>query len=302
MDVDASAPTASATRQRIVRTSSIVRQVARRIETAQVRQATSRLRALPDFLILGAPKSGTTSLHYWLRQHPGVVPATAKELHYFDKNLGQGDRWYRAQFPLRMVLGGVSVRRRLHAITGEATPSYLRLPGVRDDVARLTPDARFVVILRDPTQRAYSDYRMEVRSGREHRTFRDALLAPEHQAQAQCECAHLEYPADWTYRSSHVTRGLYAQQLAHWFERFPRRQFLILEFGALAAASLETYREVLDFLGLPFVPAQFRAVNVDTTDPSATDSAPDPALLAALDEQFAEPNHRLRDLVGVEFA
>src|SRR4051794_39950057 len=92
----------------------------RRAARVLVRRPTSSQRALPDFLIIGAQKSGTTSLYDYLCQHPQVRPAMTKEVHYFDFNFTRGTRWYRSHFPL-----GVGSR---NWVTGEATPYYLFHP------------------------------------------------------------------------------------------------------------------------------------------------------------------------------
>ena len=95
---------------------------------------------MPDFVIVGAARSGTTSLYRWLGSHPDVAPAWKKEIHYFDEYHGHGRRWYRAHFPFRH-------RGR---ITGEASPYMLFHPLAPDRAAReLPPSTKFIVILRN---------------------------------------------------------------------------------------------------------------------------------------------------------
>ena len=121
---------------------------------------THRHHALPDFLILGAQKAGTTSLFVHLQKFPQVVAPSTKELHFFSEGrwpgtyADQGLGWYRSQFPLRAELRDAS------AITGEATPRYLFEPLALRRAARHLPDSRWIIVLRDPVERALSQYAM----------------------------------------------------------------------------------------------------------------------------------------------
>ena len=110
-------------------------------------EATSRHRPLPDFLILGAQKAGTTALYQSLCRHPRVSAAFTKEVHYFDLQPDRSDRWYRGHFPRRPQRTGSSKR----FLTGEATPYYLFHPSVPERVAEKVPHAKLIVLLRDPS-------------------------------------------------------------------------------------------------------------------------------------------------------
>jgi len=102
----------------------------------------------PEFLIIGVPKGGTSSLLHWLSSHPQLWCHPRKELHFFNSAWEQGEAWYRAQFPLFDASRGV---RR-----GEATPNYFLDPLVPERVAAAAPEARLILLLRDPLQRAIS--------------------------------------------------------------------------------------------------------------------------------------------------
>ena len=132
-----------------------------------LRQATARWRPLPDFLVIGAQKAGTTALYAYLRWHPGITGPSWKEVSFFDRHWWRGEAWYRGQFPLRG-------RGRL---VGEASPSYLFHPLAPERVHSLVPGARLVALVRDPVARAYSHYQHEVALGREPLGFEDALAA-----------------------------------------------------------------------------------------------------------------------------
>ena len=103
------------------------------------RLATAPVRTLPDFLIIGAQKSGTTFLYQLLVQHPHVKPAFVKEVHYFDLEYRKGVNWYRSHFPLQM-------RNSREYITGEASPYYLFHPHAPRRASAVVPDAKLVVL------------------------------------------------------------------------------------------------------------------------------------------------------------
>ena len=132
-------------------------------------RATSFGRPLPDFLILGAQKAGTTALYSYLRKHPSIIGPSWKEVSYFDRHYARGPAWYRGNFPNKLRTRG--------ALVGEASPSYLFHPLGPRRVRELVPEARLVALLRDPVDRALSHYNHERALGREPLSFEDALAA-----------------------------------------------------------------------------------------------------------------------------
>jgi len=238
----------------------------------------------PTFMIIGAQKAGTTSLHQYLGEHPDVGMPTTKEVHYFDFEAQRPLDWYRAHFPLR---GSCS-----H--TGEATPLYLFHPAVPARVRAALPDVRLIVLLRDPVERAYSHHNYEVALGFEELSF-DEAVAREPERLAGEEQRILADPGYRSYAFQHysyVSRGLYSGQLERWFEHFPREQFLVLAAERLFTDPAGTLHEVQRWLGLSeHTPAELTARNAGSYAPI------DPALRSQLRERFAPDVSRLRDLV-----
>ena len=117
-----------------------------------VRMVTNRWRALPDFLIIGAQKAGTGFLHHYLTEHPAILSAAQKEIHYFTIHYGRGPGWYRAQFPLERLVHPAG------HMTGEASPNYIYHPRAAERANDLVPSARIIAILRDPVSRATSHF------------------------------------------------------------------------------------------------------------------------------------------------
>ena len=241
------------------------------------RRATAPLRALPDYLVIGAMKSGTTWLHLLLAHHPQILPASRKEVHYFDNHLQRGPLWYRAHFHTRFKLWRGSRRRRARMLTGEATPRYLAMPHIPKEAARLVPEARVLILLRNPVDRVWSHYWHRVREGVEDLDFEPAL---------EQDGRHDGY----------LARSRYAEQVARWMDFFPRRNILILGSEETFAHPREGCARVLDFLGLqPHPKPDFAPVNT-------ADYEPIPEHVRKRLAEYFEPHNRaLYELVGRDF-
>lgn len=215
----------------------------------RLRLATGRHGALPAFLIAGTQRGGTTFLYDLLLQHPAVYPALVKEVHYFDRHYANGEAWYRANFSPHLAANGSEPAQ----ITGESTPCYLYHPHAPKRVAELVPDARIIILLRNPVQRAYSHYNLMREFGIETLSFEDALRAePERIAEDARRLGEDEnYFGRMRARYSYVDRGKYIEQVPRWFDYFPASQILILQSEAMYADPPATARQVAEFLGLP---------------------------------------------------
>ena len=255
---------------------------------AELRWRMGQSRALPDAVILGAQKSGTSSLHNYLVQHPGVVEPLRKEVHYFDIGYERGEAWYRAHFGLLGAPG----------LNLDSSPYYLFHPAVPQRLHDLLPDAKLIVLLRDPVRRAYSHYWHERDKGRETLGFEDAIAAePERLGDS-----HQQLAAGTLQRShahqhfSYLARGRYAEQLERWFALFPREQFLVLRFEDLAREPLVALNQALGFLGLPPAAAvSLEARNTRQYPPLAEPTA------VQLRAYFEPHNRRLEQLLGRTF-
>lgn len=261
-----------------------VRKVVRNTIWASGR-ATARWRGLPDFLVIGAQKAGTTALYAYLRWHPSILGPSWKEVSFFDRHWWRGDAWYRGQFPLRS-------RGKL---VGEASPSYLFHPLAPERVLSVVPEARLIALLREPAERAYSHYQHEVALGREPLSFEEALDAEDERLRGEVErlCADPRAFSRAWWDHAYASRGLYAEQLERWLEFFPREQLLVLTTDELGERPAETYATVLEFLGAPpyQLPEYPRVFDRDYP-PMRDDTR------AALHARFAEPNRRLERLLG----
>lgn len=188
--------------------------------------------SLPNFLLIGAMRSGTTSLARYLGAHPDIFVAPQKEIHFFDFNFERGDDWYRQQF------AGVSTERHV----GEATQTYMYDSDIPPKMAALLPDARLIAILRNPVDRAYSHYWHSRTHGKEPLQFSEAISV---------EVERLASAPDRRirYAYSYVDRGHYLSQLKRVCEYYPREALLVILFENLRDAPRETFTTLCSFLG-----------------------------------------------------
>jgi hypothetical protein len=191
---------------------------------------------LPDFLVLGTQKGGTTTLQQLLMQHPGVYLAPGKEVHYFSKHWDQPTAWYASHY------AGAAPDQHC----GDITPFYLFHPLVPQRIHSLLPNAQLIVLLRDPVERALSQYFHSVRLGFETLPLEDALAAEEERLNTG-EPQHLQ-------EHSYLSRSRYLEQLDRYLQLFPDRHLLVLQSEAFFADPTATWRRIESFLDLPQAP------------------------------------------------
>jgi len=190
----------------------------------------------PNFFILGAPKCGTTTIYESLDQHPDACMSKVKEPNFFadDYLFSKGLDWYVSKY-----FGKCGCCR----VRGEATPRYLRMyERVIPRLKQLYSDQemlRFIIVLRDPVERAWSHYLHQIRNGLEDKEFEEALKLEESRRK--------ENPELWY---GYFRDGLYSEQIRPWFEAYPRDRFLILFTHELASDTLGVMRQVYRFLGI----------------------------------------------------
>jgi len=124
---------------------------------------TGSFHSLPDFYIIGAAKCGTTSLYQYLIRHPSVNPGIGKEIHYFEELYYRGENWYRACFPFEFQKFFSKLTHNEIMMSGDSTPRYIDHPLVPNRINKLTPNAKFIVMLRNPIDRAFSHYNMNIK-------------------------------------------------------------------------------------------------------------------------------------------
>ena len=218
------------------------------LEATLAARRLGRVRMRPSVFVVGAQKAGTTSLHALMNDHPGMRAPLVKEVHYFDLAAHRSKAWYEAHFPVAATADNGP------ALAFDTTPYYLFHPQAASRIARYDPEARIVVLLRDPVQRAWSHYWHEWRRGFETLEPMDAFsqeavrLADPHMRVGETSreiFAHQHY--------SYCARSEYDRQLERWFVCFPPTNILILRSESLFEAPEATLARLADFLEItPF--------------------------------------------------
>jgi hypothetical protein len=195
-------------------------------------------------VIIGAQKSGTGAFYKILRQHP-LVSNREGEIHFFDIFYQEGIEWYKAQFPL--ISHPESIRI-------DKSPYYLFHPSVPERMHAILPDAKVIILLRNPVDRAYSQYWMNIRNDREQLSFRDAIHAESGRLAGEKERIILtgKTPQYSNHRHfSYLSRGLYIEQLRNWLNYYPIEQMFIISLTDFVKNPEKVIQETLVFLELP---------------------------------------------------
>lgn len=198
----------------------------------------------PNFFIVGAAKAGTTSLYAYLREHPQVFMSRVKEPHFFSKVNPLPEQ--------RHIVTSITSESKyldlfrdangLKAI-GEASPSYLWTKEAPQRIRETIPKARIIILLRDPIDRAYSHYLMDVREGFQRLPFHEAITQDFKKKEKGWGVSHL-----------YIDLGLYYHQVNRYFAVFPREQVLVLKFDNLTRDSRGLLLKVAQFLGIDTLP------------------------------------------------
>jgi hypothetical protein len=239
-------------------------------------RVTSSARALPDFVIIGGMRCGSTALFDWISRHPDVRGPHPKEIHFFDVNFHRGVGWYRSFFPRR-----VAGRKTL-----EASPSYLAHVGAPRRAASVLPEARLIALLREPAERAWSHYRFRRSRGQEDRSF-SAAIREELAAPMVSGMESFAAPGAIPY----LLAGMYAAQLDRWFEAYDRDRVLVLFSDRMFDEPEAVLQRIEAFTGLAEVEIPLRPANVSPP------AEPDPGLMAEIREYYDKPNRRLTELL-----
>ncbi len=261
---------------------------------------TASLRVLPDFVIAGAQRCGTTSLQNVLTQHPNITSARLmKGVHYFDTAYDRGADWYRTHFPTRAYARWKERSTGAPLRVGEASPYYMFHPLAPDRIKATLPGVKVIVLLRDPVERTISHHKHETRRGNETSSLEDALDQEASRIAGEADRIRNEpfYNSFPHQTYTYMSRSRYAPQVAGLFDRFGRDSVLVLQSEAFFEDPKGIYLRALTFLDVPhWVPEDFPHINATASSKVAE------ATRARLIEEFREPNNELAELLDERFA
>ncbi|NJO71288.1 MAG: tetratricopeptide repeat protein [Oscillatoriales cyanobacterium RM1_1_9] len=198
----------------------------------------------PDFIILGTQKGGTTSLYYYLAQHPQIMPSLIKEIEFWGSKFNRGLPWYLSHFP--------PTPQGQKILTGEATPSYFDTSVVPNRLLNCFPKIKLIVLLRNPVERAISHYYQWVDLNWELQPLDLAVdTAIEQLQNLNSPIGSQVLSQVWNQPDNYVARGMYVEFLKKWFSIFPGEQILILKSEDFYQNPAVTLQQVYKFLELP---------------------------------------------------
>ncbi|MGA9747849.1 MAG: sulfotransferase domain-containing protein [Nocardioides sp.] len=279
-----------------------------KVAARQTGVLSSTFRPLPDFLLIGAKRGGTTSLYFDLLAHPAVLalypppvprlkPEATKGVHYFDSQSWRSERWYRSHFPTRLTRRRVAGRTGMRPIAGEGSPYYLFHPAAAQRASALVPEAAIIVILRDPTMRAYSHWKERRRNGAEALSFEDAIAAEPDRLAGQRErlLADARFQSYAWEQQSYLAQSVYVDALRPWWDRFGIDRVHVTLSEDYYRAPADMLGAIQEFLGVPRVsPDRTQVRN------AARGEDLDPGMRRRLAAHFADSNHALAALLGRE--
>lgn len=248
-------------------------------------------RKTPDFIIIGAQKCGTSTFFHHLRKHPDIRLPFRKELHYFDEHFSNGIDWYLRFFEKPRAQGKPYC-------TGEASPYYFFHPRVPERIFSVYPRIKLLLLLRNPVNRAYSQYQHMKRKGRISLSFEHCIhLESEILDGRKEEFMQEEGHTDLIYRRfSFLARSRYSEQLSEWFKYFPREQIMIIRSEDYFSDPAAVYSGFFHFLGLSdfrimprkeHIPGDYEPIGRETR--------------LKLNAYFEPYNQKLAELTGRDF-
>ena len=257
-------------------------------------------RILPSLFIIGVQKGGTTSLVNYLNSHPQIITAQRKDVFYFNNAIhyAKGINWYKAHFALSVYKWLYDKKKGTNAITFDGTPNYFDEPMAAQRLHETFPQAKLVLLLRNPIERAWSNYQMAKRFGFEELSFKEALDLEQERLDAEVRQEKNEKYHNYIYqRLTYKRRGVYINYLKNWTEKFPSKQLLIIKSEDLFENAKETYARITDFIGIDRDPdLKFEIFNkgnhVNEIDPNIREEL----------RLYYEPfNKELYDFIGVDY-
>ena len=233
-----------------------------------------------NFLGVGAQKCGTTTLYHILKQHPDIFMAERKEIHFFDdsNNYSKGINWYKETY----------FKDTGHAkAIGEITPAYMFLEHIPEKILKdLGRDIKFIFMLRNPVDRAYSNYKMELGRNNEHETFLKAIEL-ESERIVESESTKKTY--------SYVQRGFYAKQIKKYLKYFPEENMMFVIFEEFIKEPTNISKEIFKFLG---VQSEFQLNYHIKKNESCEASPMDLKLRNTLIDLFKDDVKELEQIIG----
>jgi hypothetical protein len=264
------------------------------------RYLTLPLRVNPDFIIIGFHKSGTTSLYNYLIQHPNIESASEKELEFFSYAYDRGMSYYKLQFPTKIKKWLIERKTKNKFLTGEASPAYSYHPYAPERIKKNLPNVKLIVLLRNPIDRAYSDYNQDIRRDwQPNVSFEDAISQENsHYKKMMSELKNdliKHHNVNWK-RKGYLTIGKYVIHLEKWIKLFGKEQIFFINTFDLENNLENTLKSLYEFLGVHYIqPQNLSKKNVGKYNKMLSSTREN------LIEYYKEYNKQLEDMLSLKF-
>ncbi len=207
----------------------------------------------PSFFLVGAQKAGTTSLIQYLVAHPQVVAPKWKEIAFFSDatKYKNGIEWYRSHFETRKQ-PLLRKKKPDNGISGDASANHFESLEAPERLKAHYPKGKIVILLRNPVDRAFSQWKMATRYGFEKLSFEEALAQENERLDFAQENVLPKFGHDYIFQKlAYRSKGIYARYLKAWLDAFDRDQILIIQSEKMHSEAEKVYADVLNFLDLP---------------------------------------------------
>ena len=254
---------------------------------------TASLRKLPDFLVIGGKRCGTTTLFEFLRQHPGIANPPFDHMGFFDDNYRLGINYYKSFFPLKNKKNGL-------ILNYDVTTSYLTSPHVPERMYEHMPNVKLIILLRNPTSRAWSEYNSNLREKPNLDTF-ESYIEDEFNDLKNYNFLDKVKNNDYNLidpTKNFLKKGIYVNYLKKWFNLFPRENFLILPTETFAKDENFVFKKIFEFLNLPY----HEIKNLKRMEKVVYKNTLNPETKIKLDKFFEPLNKDLFELIDQKFA
>lgn len=264
------------------------------------RYLTLPLRVNPDFIIIGFHKSGTTSLYDYLIQHPNIESASEKELEFFSYSYDRGIFYYKLQFPTKIKKWLIERKSKKKFLTGEASPAYSYHPYASERIKKHFPNVKLIVLLRNPIDRAYSDYnRDQIRGWKPNVSFEEAISDDDLQYEKMISELknNIIKPHNVKWKSKgYLSIGKYVIYLEKWIKLFGKDKIFFIHTLDLENKLEDTLKSLYEFLGVQYVkPKDLSKKNVGKYNKMSLTTR------KTLIEYYEESNKQLEDMLGLKF-
>ena len=256
---------------------------------------TGFIRVIPDFLVIGAKRCGTTSLYQHLPEHPCISKSPHDNMGFFNDNFHLGVNWYKSFFPTTFTRNKIKSKFG-DFLAFDVTTKYMEEESTANNVYQTKPNMKIIIILRNPVDRAYSQYHLSVRQTAERRSFEDVVEENMNRLNKESH-EHYEIKPKFSVKEdNYLKKGLYALQLRYWLKIFPRENILIVSTEEFESNQQIIYNKIFEFLNI----SKFEVKNTKKMEKGNYPPMKSETRNLLLD-YFRSHNHELFELINIKF-